>query len=195
MKKIIIRVSTILLVILGFIGAIALSIHLINNQNVILKVQTVPQDTEIHGNKFPKSSKYYNISVNGHSKKTKLTPSFKKVRNQRIDVDTLIFATHEKGDNPPNLKIVKPIKLKDQFGKTVHDKNYLKLLKQIVKHVHYYPYTLRLFKTKKYYYAYYEVNEMLSDAGFLYQYNPRNNQFKKVCELDDVDVVKIQELK
>lgn len=196
MKKIIIRVSIVLLIILGIVAGTATIIHLKNNQNKILKIQTASTGFSIKSPWSWKHPKYFTISVNGRITKILPTQSFKKVKNQIIDINNNTFDSYddEKNDEA-RLKIIKYPKLKDQYGKTVHDKNYKKMMKQMIKYIHSDILAVRFFKTKKYYYVSFEINQFISDETDLYRFNPRNNQFKKMCALNNVDVVKIQELK
>lgn len=196
MRKIKVRIIFAIGLALIFIGTAFSIVNLKNERPVILKVETVSDETTVKGNHFPKSTKYYDIATNGRVTRSKSTASFAKTYNQRIDVDIDNFDTYNtKNNTVVHLKIVKPIKLKDQDGKVVHDKNYWRLIKHIVKYGHYDLFNLSLFKTKKFYYVYYTLNAGPEDNDYLLRYNPKTKKFKHICEIDGRKVVKIQELK
>lgn len=194
------RIILLAALILVVIDAVALMVISHNNyvqdHRMMVKVETVPDDAIVKGNHFPKSVKYYDIATSGNATRSRSTAAFKKTENQRIDIDADHFDTYATNDNTElHLKVVKPIKLKDQKGKTVSDKNYWHMIKYVVKHVPHDIVTLSLFKTKKFYYFYYTLNAGPEDSDDLWRYNPKTQKFKQICEIDGRRVVKIQELR
>lgn len=200
MRKKVTRTVVVVALILIIVDAIALAVLFHNNyvqdHIMMVKVEAVPDDDVVKGNNFPKSSRYYDLAINGDASRSKPTAAFKKTKNQRIDVDSDDFDTYSTNDNTElHLKIVKPIKLKDQFGKPVHDQNYYRLIKHIVKYGDADLFQLSLFKTKKFYYACYAWNAGIDDSCHLLRYNPRTNKFKHMGELDGYMIMKVQELR
>ena len=53
------------------------------------------------------------------------------------------------------------------------------------------PFGAALFKAHSSYYAYVQINQWILDAGTLYEYNPKSNILRKLCDFDGKEVINI----
>ncbi|MCI1525089.1 MAG: hypothetical protein LKH52_08180 [Lactobacillus crispatus] len=81
--------------------------------------------------------------------------------------------------------------LYNQKKHKVDDANYWKMINSITKNVHADIYKLTLFKAHSSYYAYVQINQWILDAGTLYEYNPKSNILRKLCDFDGKEVINI----
>ena len=99
-----------------------------------------------------------------------------------------IFDTYTK-KNQIHLRLLKEVPLYNQKKHKVDDANYWKMINSITKNVHADIYKLTLFKAHSSYYAYVQINQWILDAGTLYEYNPKSNILRKLCDFDGKEVM------
>lgn len=147
--------------------------------------------TQIQTTKINTKSKKvsnYEVLSNG---KTRSISSFKTSKKaEKIEVDPEVFSTYTK-NNTTYLKVVKKSQLRNQSNQKVSDPNYWKLIYAVAKDVHSNLYKLTLFKTKKHYYAFFQINQWILDTGTLYSFLPTSNTLTKLCTLDNQNVINI----
>lgn len=187
-RKIGIIVAIILAVL---IVGVSYAIYSDQNSPTILKLQTVKRKSVPRKYIDTKNSTYYAVKANGKITKC---PAF-KVHNQIVEVNPEILTSYEK-NNTTHLKIRAKYRSKKLFEPHVTDPNYRKLLNQVIKQVHYDVYRLQFYKVNpQSYYVYFQINAGISDAGDLYHFIPGKKELIKVCELDNLEIIGIKEIK
>lgn len=179
-KRLVISSIFVLLIIAG-IGIIFFSKNY-GQSNTVVRVQTV------NINSKAKKIANYDVLANGKTRESHSTGDFSTA--ERIKVSPNIFDTYTK-KNQTHLRLLKEVPLYNQKKHKVDDANYWKMINSITKNVHADIYKLTLFKAHNSYYAYVQINQWILDAGTLYEYNPKSNILRKLCDFDGKEVINI----
>lgn len=179
-RLVIISISLIFIVIIGI--GIILFVKNSSHKNTVVQIQT------ININSKSKEISSYDVLSNGKIQKSHMPHNIGTV--EKIKIDRNIFGTYTR-ENQTHLRLLKKIPLYDQKKHKVDDANYWKMINSIIKNVHFDIYKLTLFRVGKHYYAYVQINQWILDAGTLYEFNPKSNNLKKLCDLDGKEIVNI----
>lgn len=179
-RVVIISISLIFIVIIGI--GIMLFVKDNSYKNTVVRIQTINVNSE------SKEISSYDVLSNGKIQKSHIPHNFGTAEKIKIDRD--IFDTYTR-KNQTHLRLLKKIPLYDQKRHKVDDANYWKMINSIIKNVHFDIYKLALFRVGKHYYAYVQVNQWILDAGTLYEFNPKIDNLKKLCDLDGKEIVNI----
>lgn len=149
----------------------------------VIKIETIPNngDTTI-------KKKYYVVRENRRVNRiSKFTPDKVKV----INVDSDIFKSYESTSlfHSLNIYVSKPNIYKNK------DKNLNLIVKDIAKVSHHELAIVKIFELHHHYYAYASINAGISDASYFYRFYPKSHKFKKLCDLEEGEIVGIKELK
>lgn len=172
-----------LLIVLVAVGGFLLY-QSIKETKPVIKIETIPNngDTAI-------KKKYYVVRKNQRVNRiSKFTPDRAKV----INVDPDVFKSYEKSTADSSwldVYVTKPNIYKKK------DKNLNLIVKDIAKVSHHELAIVKIFKLHHHYYAYVSINAGISDASYFYRFYPKSHKFKKLCDLEEGEIVGIKELK
>ncbi|WP_201738259.1 MULTISPECIES: hypothetical protein [Lactobacillus] len=188
-KRLLIIACTLLVLIKAGIG-ITWFIKTHCDTSVVARIQTVKHDEE-NAAKTKKISNY-DVLANRNIKKIHGKHKFKEAEKIKFDARKVerVFDTYIKNQTV-HFKLVKKVPLYDQNKRRVNDNNYWKMLKCFTRKVHTNVTELTLFKIDGHYYIFTQINQWILDPSELYEYSPQSDNLKKLCELDNKDVVNI----